>query len=65
MHYEYKEEMTFQLTWEHMISYYNIQENFWLSSIYKVKEKWAKCYMKNTRTMGMQSTQLSESLNVT
>ena len=46
-----------------MLSYYNVQEDSWLSSIYKVKEKWAKCYMKNTRTLGMRSTQLSESLN--
>jgi zinc finger SWIM domain-containing protein 3 len=31
--------------------------------LYKIKEKWAKCYMKNTMTIGMRSTQLSESVN--
>uniref|UniRef100_A0ACD5TMQ1 Uncharacterized protein n=1 Tax=Avena sativa TaxID=4498 RepID=A0ACD5TMQ1_AVESA len=35
----------------------------WLDSIYKVKEKWARCFMRNAYTLGMRSTQLSESLN--
>jgi hypothetical protein len=35
----------------------------WLDRIYKLKEKWAECYMKNVFTLGMWSTQLSESLN--
>jgi zinc finger SWIM domain-containing protein 3 len=34
-----------------------------LDSIYKVKEKWARCFMRNAYTLGMRSTQLSESLN--
>jgi hypothetical protein len=34
-----------------------------LDRIYKLKEKWAGCYMKNVFTLGMKSTQLSESLN--
>ena len=34
-----------------------------LDSIYKVKEKWVECFMKNSFTLGMRSTQLSESLN--
>ena len=35
----------------------------WLDSIYKVREKWAECYMKAVFTLGMRNTQLSESLN--
>lgn len=35
----------------------------WLVSIYKVKQKWENCYMRNVYTLGMRSTQLSESLN--
>ena len=31
--------------------------------MYSIKEKWASCYMKNAFTLGMQSTQLSESVN--
>ena len=35
----------------------------WLDSIYKFKEKWAECYMRDVFTLGMRSTQLSESFN--
>jgi len=42
---------------------YNVEENTWLNSIYQRKEKWATCYMKNAFTLGMKSTQLSESIN--
>jgi len=38
-------------------------DNDWLSFIYKYKEKWANCYMKNAFSLGMRSTQLSESIN--
>jgi len=40
-----------------------VSKQTWLDSIYKLKEKWAECYMKNVFTLGMRSTQLSESLN--
>ena len=35
----------------------------WLDCIYKFKEKWVECYMRNVFTLGMRSTQLSESFN--
>jgi zinc finger SWIM domain-containing protein 3 len=35
----------------------------WLDSIYKLKEKWAECHMRDVFTLGMRSTQLSESFN--
>ena len=34
-----------------------------MDSIYKVKEKWVECFMRDTFTLGMRSTQLSEILN--
>ena len=40
-----------------------VSKQTWLDSIYKLKEKWAECYMKDVFTLGMRSTQLSESLN--
>jgi zinc finger SWIM domain-containing protein 3 len=40
-----------------------VSKQTWLDSIYKLKEKWAACYMKEVFTLGMSSTQLSESLN--
>jgi zinc finger SWIM domain-containing protein 3 len=38
-----------------------VSKQTWLDSIYKLKEKWAECYMKDVFTLGMRSTQLSES----
>uniref|UniRef100_A0ACD5TVT3 Uncharacterized protein n=1 Tax=Avena sativa TaxID=4498 RepID=A0ACD5TVT3_AVESA len=35
----------------------------WLDSIYKLKEKWAECYMRDVFSLGVRSTQLSESFN--
>ena len=46
-----------------MIDKYATHDRSWLDGIYKLKKKWVKCYMKNTFTLGVQSTQLSESLN--
>ncbi|KAM4085954.1 hypothetical protein ACJW30_10G065900 [Castanea mollissima] len=46
----------------HMVNY-TIKDLSWLNGIYKLKEKWANYYMKRVVTLGMQSTQLSESLN--
>jgi zinc finger SWIM domain-containing protein 3 len=40
-----------------------VSKQTWLDSIYKLKEKWAECYMKYVFTLGMRSAQLSESLN--
>jgi zinc finger SWIM domain-containing protein 3 len=40
-----------------------VSKQTWLDGIYKLKEKWAKCYMKDVFTLKMRSTQLSESLN--
>ena len=40
-----------------------VSKQTWLDSIYKVREKWAECYMKDVFTLGIRSTQLSESLN--
>lgn len=35
----------------------------WLDNIYKFKTKWTECYMRDIFTLGMRSTQLSESFN--
>lgn len=59
--YEYEDEATFEETFSTIRS--KVHKQTWLNSIYKVKEKWAECYMRNVYTLGMRSTQLSESLN--
>jgi zinc finger SWIM domain-containing protein 3 len=35
----------------------------WLPFVYKERKKWAYCYMKDVFSLGIRSTQLSESLN--
>ncbi|KAJ1700558.1 hypothetical protein LUZ63_000337 [Rhynchospora breviuscula] len=37
----------------------------WIKFIYGCKEKWAYCFMKNVYTLGIRSTQASESFNST
>nr|XP_025669190.1 protein FAR1-RELATED SEQUENCE 5-like [Arachis hypogaea] len=61
--YNSKDQIQFQETWDALLQRYKVEDNSWLKSIYKVKEKWAHCYMKKVYTIGMRSTQLSESFN--
>ena len=49
--YEYEDEATFEETFNIMRS--KASKQTWLDSIYKVREKWAKCYMKDVFTLGM------------
>lgn len=44
---------------------FNLQENKWLTKLYKLNKKWANYFMKNTFFIDMQSTQISESLKDT
>ncbi|XP_028778696.1 protein FAR1-RELATED SEQUENCE 5-like [Neltuma alba] len=57
------EEEKFEEAWSQLISSYDVKNNPWLISMYNIKEKWAWCYVKNACTLGMRSTQLSESVN--
>ncbi|WVZ64184.1 LOW QUALITY PROTEIN: hypothetical protein U9M48_013746 [Paspalum notatum var. saurae] len=59
--YGYENKETFQEAFDSMRS--KVCKQTWLDSIYKVKEKWAKCYMRDVYTLGVRSTQLSESFN--
>ena len=61
--FEFNDEIKFEKTWEDMIDTYAIHDRSWLDTIYKLKGKWVKCYMKNEFILGIRSTQLSESLN--
>ena len=46
-----------------MIEDFGLQHIPWLLFIYQLKIKWARCFMKDHFTLGIKSTQLSESLN--
>ncbi|KAL6646596.1 hypothetical protein ACP70R_015673 [Stipagrostis hirtigluma subsp. patula] len=59
--YEYEDKNKFEEEFKIMRT--KAHKQTWLDSIYKLKEKWAECYMKDIFTLRMRSTQLSESLN--
>ncbi|XP_073119691.1 protein FAR1-RELATED SEQUENCE 5-like [Henckelia pumila] len=61
--YGIDDETEFEESWRFLLEKYNVHENTWLQSTYNIKQKWAACYMKNAFTLGMRSTQLSESVN--
>nr|XP_027122340.1 protein FAR1-RELATED SEQUENCE 5-like [Coffea arabica] len=61
--YEFEEVEQFNRVWEAMVKKHNLENNEWLSELYKIRDKWARCMMKERWTAGMRSTQLSESLN--
>ncbi|XP_043705054.1 protein FAR1-RELATED SEQUENCE 5-like [Telopea speciosissima] len=60
-HYQDVEE--FENAWKKLHDEYQLENTSWLDQIYEIKEKWARCYMKYTFTLGVRSTQLSESIN--
>ncbi|KAM0855244.1 hypothetical protein ACQ4PT_049944 [Festuca glaucescens] len=59
--FEYEDMAEFEQKFDLMRK--KVSKQTWLDIIYKLKEKWAECYMKDVFTLGMRSTQLSESLN--
>ncbi|XP_073045600.1 protein FAR1-RELATED SEQUENCE 5-like [Primulina eburnea] len=61
--YGIDDETQFEEAWIVLLAQYNIHENTRLQSTSSIEEKWAACYMKKAFTLGMRSTQLSESIN--
>nr|XP_027101054.1 protein FAR1-RELATED SEQUENCE 5-like [Coffea arabica] len=61
--YDIEEVKQFNKLWEAMVKKHNLENNEWLSGLYRIRDKWARCMMKERWTAGMRSTQLSESLN--
>ena len=61
--YDCGDEIHFENEWLNMLEKHSMSDNDWLKRIYTLKEKWAMCFMKHHFTLGMKSTQLSESLN--
>jgi len=59
--FEHEDERSFEEAFQNMRS--KVHKQTWLDSIYKVKEKWAECYMRDVFSLGVRSTQLSESFN--
>ncbi|KAJ9546298.1 hypothetical protein OSB04_018841 [Centaurea solstitialis] len=61
--YEYDEECEFIEAWENMLRKYNLESNDWLAQQFKLKEKWALVYGRETFCANMTTTQRSESMN--
>jgi zinc finger SWIM domain-containing protein 3 len=59
--YGYEEKTEFQEAFDNMR--HKVHKQTWLDSIYKLKEKWAECYIRDVFSLGVRSTQLSESFN--
>ncbi|XP_042494245.1 protein FAR1-RELATED SEQUENCE 5-like [Macadamia integrifolia] len=61
--FQYEDELHFEEAWHKLLTDHGMEDSTWLNRIYKIRYKWASYYIKNTFTLGMRSTQLSESLN--
>ncbi|KAL8501471.1 hypothetical protein ACS0TY_020848 [Phlomoides rotata] len=61
--YGIDDETKFEEAWSALLEQFNVQENTWLQATYNLKKKWAISYMKYACTLGIRSTQLSESVN--
>jgi hypothetical protein len=59
--YQYERKVEFEEAFDAMRG--KVSKSTWLDSIYMLRHKWAECYMLDVFSIGMQSTQLSESLN--
>ncbi|KAK9684739.1 hypothetical protein RND81_10G228600 [Saponaria officinalis] len=59
--YDYGDEESFEEAFTTLRS--TVTKSAWLDGIYALRKKWAECYMSNVFSLGMRSTQLSESFN--
>jgi hypothetical protein len=53
----------FEKHWKEIIETYDLEDCEWLSKLYKERNRWVPCYVKNTFWAGMSTTQRSESMN--
>lgn len=61
--YDYDEEVEFLDAWSKMLEKYELQENGWLIRLFKIKEKWALVYGRQSFCADMTTTQRSESMH--
>ncbi|XP_062119244.1 protein FAR1-RELATED SEQUENCE 7-like [Humulus lupulus] len=61
--YEFEEEDEFIEAWKNMLERYNLKDNDWLERMFKLKEKWALVYGRDSFCANMTTTQRSESMN--
>ncbi|KAM3302419.1 protein FAR1-RELATED SEQUENCE 5-like isoform X1 [Capsicum chacoense] len=62
--FDYEYEAVFLNAWEEMLEKYDLKDNSWLKNTFTLrKKKWSMTYGRDTFSVGMRSTQLSESFN--
>ncbi|KAL0357493.1 UNVERIFIED_CONTAM: protein FAR-RED IMPAIRED RESPONSE 1 [Sesamum calycinum] len=61
--YDFEEEAEFLCAWEEMLDKYELKTNEWLERMFKLKEKWALVYGRQSFCADMTTTQRSESMN--
>nr|XP_027124308.1 protein FAR1-RELATED SEQUENCE 7-like [Coffea arabica] len=44
--YEFEEVEQFNRVWEAMVKKHNLENNEWFSGLYRIRDKWARCLMK-------------------
>ncbi|KAK0581819.1 hypothetical protein LWI29_018359 [Acer saccharum] len=53
----------FEISWDQLITTYNLHKNAWLQSLYAKHEHWVPAFLKDYFWVGMSTTQRSESMN--
>ncbi|XP_008240644.1 PREDICTED: protein FAR1-RELATED SEQUENCE 5-like [Prunus mume] len=61
--YDYEDEDDFLNAWNNMLEKYTLVGNDWLSRLFKIREKWALVYGRQTFCADITTTQRSESMN--
>ncbi|KAH6832702.1 hypothetical protein C2S53_015746 [Perilla frutescens var. hirtella] len=61
--YDYDEEDDFLNAWHHMLEKYELENNEWLQRLFKIREKWALVYGRQSFCADMITTQRSESMH--
>ncbi|XP_052193928.1 protein FAR1-RELATED SEQUENCE 5-like [Diospyros lotus] len=61
--YESQSPGEFEQAWNSMIEKYALQDNDWLSGLYKERGRWVPCFVKTSFWTRMSTTQRSEGMN--
>ncbi|KAJ4758874.1 Protein FAR1-RELATED SEQUENCE 5 [Rhynchospora pubera] len=61
--FKYEDEDEFEKVIKELESKLDEKDKGWIDFMYGCREKWAYCFMKNAYTLGIRSTQASESIN--
>ncbi|XP_028052915.1 protein FAR1-RELATED SEQUENCE 5-like [Camellia sinensis] len=61
--YNYEDEESFSSAWEDKLDKFDVHDNSWLSTIYRIREKWGKPYVMEVWSTWADTMQVSESFN--